>query len=165
MKSNPIKPILIIEDSVEDYMVILRIFKKLNLPNPILHCEDGDQALDFLFHPGYGKPDGKPALPGFILLDLNLPGTDGREVLMRIKTDKQLKTIPVVVLTTSNDPDDIQYCYAAGANCYIQKPVNLKDFKKALQALVTFWFENACLPTPEAGQGDPLRFLLTREPL
>ena len=160
---NPVtvKPILIIEDSVEDYMVILRIFQRLSLPNPVFHCEDGDQALDFLFHP----EDGKPPLPGFILLDLNLPGTDGREVLLRIKTDEQLKTIPVVVLTTSNAPDDIQYCYSAGANCYMHKPVNLKDFKKALQALVAFWFENACLPAPAAGQGDPLRFLLTREPL
>ncbi|MFA5904061.1 MAG: response regulator [Desulfobacula sp.] len=150
MNPGTIKPILIIEDSTEDYMVILRIFQRLNLPNPVFHFEDGDEALNFLFHPDGGKPYGKPPLPGFILLDLNLPGTDGREVLMRIKTDEQLKTIPVVVLTTSNDPDDIQYCYAAGANCYMHKPVNLKDFKKALQALVSFWFENACLPAPAA---------------
>jgi two-component system response regulator len=84
-----------------------------------------------------------------ILLDLNLPGTDGREVLEEIKNDPKLRTIPVIVLTTSSDGEDIEKCYRAGANSYIQKPVDLDGFFAAIQRLKNFWFEVALLPKHE----------------
>ncbi len=80
---------------------------------------------------------------------LNLPGTDGREVLADIKHEKDLKKIPVIVLTTSSDERDIEACYAAGANSYIQKPVNLEGFMRAIQQLADYWFEISILPKEE----------------
>ena len=81
-----------------------------------------------------------------ILLDLNLPGTDGREVLAEIKADPQLKEIPVIVLTTSSDDRDVQACYQAGASSYIQKPVDLDGFMRAIERLNDYWFEVVILP-------------------
>ena len=90
----------------------------------MLHCASGDDALDFLYHRGRYTPATAPR-PGIILLDLNLPGTDGREVLAEIKAEHGLADIPVVVLTTSADQRDVEACYQAGANSYVQKPVDL----------------------------------------
>jgi CheY-like chemotaxis protein len=78
-------------------------------------------------------------------LDLNLPGTDGRQVLAQIKKDERLRTIPVLVFTTSTHHEDIQWCYEAGANSYVEKPVDLGDFQKALLSLKEFWFDTAAL--------------------
>src|SRR5207253_2622403 len=88
----------------------------------------------------------KAPRPGVVLLDLNLPGTDGREVLREVKNDPGLKNIPVIVLTTSNDERDVEACYRAGANSYIQKPVNIEGFFKAIQRLTDYWFEVVILP-------------------
>lgn len=84
--------------------------------------------------------------PGLIVLDLNLPGTDGREVLRRIKQDDNLKMIPVVVFTTSNNPKDIEVCYRYGVNSYIVKPINFTQLKRDIQMLVEYWFEVTTLP-------------------
>ncbi len=143
------QPILLVEDSPEDYAATVRAFRKSGLANPIYHCEDGDRALDFLFHTGeYTDPLQAPR-PGIILLDLNLPGTDGREVLKEIKDDPDLKKIPVIVLTTSTDERDIAACYEIGANSYIQKPVNLNGFIRAIQLLKEYWFNIVVLPKEE----------------
>src|SRR5439155_26686313 len=102
-KVQPSQPILLVEDSAEDYQTTLRIFKKINLVNPVHRCAQGEDALDYLYRRGdYADPAVSPR-PAIILLDLNLPGLDGRDVLVRIKNDPQLKGIPVVVLTTSSD--------------------------------------------------------------
>ena len=93
----------------------------------------------------YTNPADSPR-PGIILLDLNLPGTDGREVLAEIKGDPSLKTIPVIVLTTSTDEIDIERCYQAGANSYVHKPVGLDGFMTALQRLKDYWFEIVVFP-------------------
>ena len=85
--------------------------------------------------------------PGVILLDLNLPGTDGREVLQEVKADPDLRTIPVIVLTTSSDSVDIESCYHAGANTYLVKPVNISEFMVSMERLKDFWLELAILPT------------------
>jgi len=140
------QPILIVEDSPEDYETAVRAFKKAGLRNPIYRCEDGDEALDFLHHRGrYSDPATAPR-PGVVLLDLNLPGTDGREVLVDIKSDPSLKTLPVIVLTTSSDDRDIRKCYQDGANSYVQKPVDLNGFVKAVERLKNYWFEIVILP-------------------
>ena len=141
--------ILLVEDSPEDYESTLRAFRKAGLANRILRCEDGDAALDYLHRRnGYEDPELSPR-PTVILLDLNLPGTDGREVLTEIKGIPGLKTIPVIVLTTSTDERDIEACYQAGANSYVQKPVDLPGFVKAMGLLTDYWFEVAILPRPQ----------------
>jgi CheY-like chemotaxis protein len=138
--------ILLVEDSPEDYEVTLRAFRKANLLNPVHRCCDGEEALAYLYRRGrYADPDAAPR-PGLILLDLNLPGTDGREVLAEIKNDPLLRAIPVVVLTTSLDERDIEGCYRAGANSYVQKPVSLEAFLRSVQVLKNFWLEVALLP-------------------
>ena len=140
------QPILIVEDSPEDYEATIRAFKKCGLINPVYRCEDGEEALDFLSRRGkYAEPEKAPR-PGIILLDLNLPGTDGREVLAEIKKDKALRSIPVIVLTTSTDERDIRHCYQYGANSFISKPVDLPGFLKAIQKLKDYWFEIVVLP-------------------
>jgi two-component system, response regulator len=140
------QPILLVEDSPEDLEATLRAFRKSNLGNPIHHCPDGEAALDYLYRRGiYASEEASPR-PAIILLDLNLPGTDGREVLAEIKQDAALKSIPVIVLTTSSDERDINSCYLAGANSYVQKPVDLGKFIEAVQRLKEFWFEIVILP-------------------
>jgi CheY-like chemotaxis protein len=143
------QPILLVEDSPEDYEATLRAFRKSGLRNTIQRCEDGEEALDYLFRRGrYADPASSPR-PGVILLDLNLPGTDGRQVLTEVKSDETLKEIPVLVLTTSSDERDISACYRAGANSYIQKPVDVDGFVKAIERLNGYWFEVVILPKGE----------------
>ncbi len=140
--------ILLVEDSPEDYDATRRGLKRAGLINPLYRVSDGDEALDFLYHrEKYSDPESAPR-PGLILLDLNMPGTDGREVLQIIKDDENLAAIPVVILTTSSDERDIQSCYAIGANSYIQKPVELGSFMDAIKRLKNYWFELTILPKP-----------------
>jgi CheY-like chemotaxis protein len=146
MAAQTEQPILVVEDSPEDYEVTIRAFKKANLANPVFRCQDGEEALDFLHQRGTYAEPGRAPRPSLILLDLNLPGTDGREVLAQVKGDPRLRTIPVVVLTTSADERDVESCYRAGANSYIQKPVSLESFLRAIQVLKNYWFEIVLLP-------------------
>lgn len=139
-------PILIVEDSNEDFEALQRFLQRSPTAIPIRRCVNGDQALEFLHRTGtYGDRQDSPR-PGLIVLDLNLPGTDGREVLRRIKQDGKLKTIPVVVFTTSNNPKDIEECYEYGVNSYIVKPINFAQLKRDVQMLVDYWFEVTTLP-------------------
>jgi len=142
--------ILIVEDSDDDYETTIRAFKTSgNLGNPIYRCEDGEEALDYLFQRGeYSQPNRAPK-PGIILLDLNLPAIEGQEVLKEIKSHEALREIPVVVLTTSDDEKDIERCYSLGASTYIQKPVDLVRFFYAIQRLNEYWFDIALLPKDE----------------
>jgi CheY-like chemotaxis protein len=140
------QPILVIEDSPEDYETTARAFRRAGLRNQLMHCTTGDEALDFLNRRGAFEDPARSPRPGIILLDLNLPGTDGREVLAEIKKSNGLARIPVIVLTTSSDDRDIEACYRAGANSYVQKPVNLEGFMRAIQRLHDYWFEVVILP-------------------
>ena len=144
------QPILLVEDSPEDYEIAVRGLRKAGFSSQVYRCEDGEDALDFLNRRGAYAEPGKAKRPGMILLDLNLPGTDGREVLAEIKRDPKLRTIPVVVMTTSRDERDIKTCYDAGANSYIQKPVSLDDFMRAIERLKAYWFEVVILPRDHA---------------
>ncbi len=139
--------LLIVEDSNEDFESFLRFLRQSLLVIPIYRCLSGDQALAFLYHTdSYTDPESAPR-PGLILLDLNLPGTDGREVLRRIKQDDDLKFVPVVIFTTSNDPKDIEDCYRQGVNSYIIKPVDFSLLKRSIQTLLYYWFDITMLPT------------------
>jgi CheY-like chemotaxis protein len=144
--SEMTQTILLVEDSPEDYELTIRGLGRAGLNNPIHRCADGDEALDYLFRRGVYEDPAQSPRPGVILLDLNLPGTDGREVLRELKNDPTLRTIPVIVLTTSNDERDVDACYRAGANSYIQKPVNIERFFQAIQRLTDYWFEVVILP-------------------
>ena len=138
--------LLLVEDNEDDYEATLRSLRKNHFVNPIKWCRNGQEALDYL----RGKQDIADAMaaqkPDLILLDLNMPGIDGRHVLNIIKADSTLRSIPVVVLTTSTDPRDIAECYDMGANSYIQKPVNLEGLTDAVRTMKDYWFDIAILP-------------------
>lgn len=138
-------PILIVEDSNEDFEALQRFLLRSPLAISIQRCVNGEQALAFLNRTG-NYENRQKIRPGLIVLDLNLPGTDGREVLRQIKQDQKLKTIPVVVFTTSNNPKDVEECYQYGVNSYIVKPINFAQLKRDIQMLVEYWFEVTTLP-------------------
>ncbi len=139
-------PILLVEDDLEDVEITRRAFKKGNIANPFYVVRDGEEAMEFLQHTGrYSDPTTAPR-PGLILLDLNLPRLDGREVLRLIKADPNLKRIPVVVLTTSGEEADVLGCYDQGANTYITKPVEFDKFLEAVITVGKYWLSIAVIP-------------------
>jgi two-component system response regulator len=142
--------ILLVEDNQDDYEATCRAFDKANLRNPIVWCRSGRDALDYLNKEGAYKDARNIAPPGLVLLDLNMPGMDGRKTLEAIKQNDALRRIPVIILTTSADERDIQACYQAGANTYVQKPVSFEGLIEAIKRLKAYWFEIALLPK-EAG--------------
>ncbi len=139
MNETNIVEILIVEDSAEDLELALRALKKANLTNRIHVARDGAEALEFIF--GEGAYDGRSLVngPKVILLDLKLPKVNGLEVLQRIKSDERTKTIPVVVLTSSKEQNDVVESYKLGVNSYIVKPVNFEQFAEAVQKLGMYW--------------------------
>jgi CheY-like chemotaxis protein len=143
--TSSLLPVLVVEDSNEDFTAVSRAFRKHALPNPLLHCADGDQALEYLL--GRGKhPAWPPALPAIILLDLNMPGTDGRDVLKVLKQDARLRAIPVIIFSTSANRRDIQDCYHLGANSYITKPIAYAVLEQKVRLLMRYWLEETHLP-------------------
>lgn len=143
---NDKRSILVVEDNPSYFEATLRSLRKAGVTGPIHHCRDGDEALSFLHREGsYSKAEDAPR-PSLILLDLNLPGTSGYDVLHAIKADKKLKPIPVVVLSTSNNSTDIEACYAMGANSYMIKCIELNEFLSSIQKMTDFWLEIAMLP-------------------
>ncbi|WP_341739862.1 response regulator [Microcoleus sp. CAWBG640] len=145
---NEDKPIsiLVIEDSDEDYEAFQRVVKTFPGSFSIYRCEDGDTALEFLLQEeSYADPELAPR-PNLIILDLNLPGTDGREVLATIRTKQKLSLIPVVVFTTSFNQKDVKFCYAHGVNGYLLKPMGISALTDTLNTLFRYWFEFSILP-------------------
>jgi chemotaxis family two-component system response regulator Rcp1 len=136
--------ILLVEDSPGDARLTVEALKEGKLSNHISVVRDGVEALDYLHQRG---AHGKAVLPDMILLDLNLPKKDGREVLAEIKTDPDLKRIPVVILTTSKAEEDILKTYDLHANCYITKPVDLEQFMKVVKCIEEFWLTMVKLPS------------------
>jgi len=124
--------ILLVEDNLNDAELAIRALRKNNLANHLLHLEDGQEALDFLF-------DDKNRMPKLILLDLKMPKVDGIQVLRKLKADERKKVIPVVVLTSSKEESDIVDTYKLGVNAYIVKPVDFDQFVKAVAQLGLFW--------------------------
>jgi CheY-like chemotaxis protein len=139
-------PVLLVEDSDEDYHACVRAFRQAGLSTPHQRCRDGDEALEYLHQTGRYAESGAAPRPALILLDLNLPGTDGREVLRVVKQDRDLCDIPVIVMTTSANPSDILECYCQGANGYQVKTSNYEGFKSEIQRMVDYWFRTALIP-------------------
>ena len=135
--------ILLIEDNEGDVILTLEALKEGKINNRVSVINDGLEALHFLHR--QGKYGDVPA-PDLILLDINLPKLDGKEVLFNIKTDENLKKIPVVMLTTSSSEKDILDAYNRYANCYITKPVNLNTFMEVVRSIEDFWLRIAQLP-------------------
>lgn len=142
MKSN----ILLIEDDEDDYLILMESFKALGFEHEVRWMCDGDKALDFLSHlkPKQARVDS--FWPDMILLDLNMPKMDGFEVLKEIKSDKRLRHIPVVILSTSKDRECVFRAYDLGVNAYIQKPSEYSQLVGNLRGLSQFWFEIVQMP-------------------
>jgi CheY-like chemotaxis protein len=135
--------ILLVEDSPSDANLTIREFSKAKIANNLHWVEDGETAMNYLRHQGEFTDAPRPDL---ILLDLNLPGMDGREVLEEVKSDTDLKRIPVVILTTSNDEQDVLRSYNLNANCYVTKPIDIEQFINVVQLIKEFWLAAVLLP-------------------
>jgi two-component system response regulator len=135
---TPLKRLLLVEDSPRDAELILDALAENQLANEVVHVRDGAEALDYLYRRGEfaDRPEGHPAL---ILLDLKLPKVDGLEVLRRIKSDSALKMVPVVMMTSSREEQDLLTSYQLGVNAYVVKPMKFQDFVEAVKQVGVFW--------------------------
>ena len=131
--------ILLVEDNSRDADLTIRALKKKNLANHLFHVEDGADALDFMFGRNKYAEHRANQLPRVILLDLKLPRVDGLEVLRALRADARTRTVPIVIVTSSNQDPDIQAAYGLGANSYVVKPVDFENFSEAMTALGFFW--------------------------
>ena len=138
--------ILVADDDPDDCLLIKDAFKEGLLVNGLRFVEDGEELMDYLRRRGKYKDPSSSPRPGIILLDLNMPKKDGREALKEIKSDPDLRSIPVVILTTSKDEEDILRSYNLGANSYITKPVTFPGLVDAIKSLGKYWFEIVELP-------------------
>jgi two-component system response regulator len=150
MNNNEIE-IVLVEDSMDDAEMTIRALKKVNLANKLIHLEDGQEALDFLF--AQGKFFGRELTnkPKVILLDIKMPKVDGIEVLRKIKSAESTRSIPVVIMTSSAEDNDIITSYDLGVNSYIVKPVHFENFAKAVSELGLYWLLTNRTPK-EAGK-------------
>ncbi|MCB1917881.1 MAG: response regulator [Rhodocyclaceae bacterium] len=133
------RPILLVEDNPDDEALTLRAFGKNKISNPVVVARDGVEALDYLFGTGAHAGRDTSVMPAVILLDLKLPRIDGLEVLRRIRAGEHTSLLPVVVLTTSKEQQDISEAYRLGANSYIRKPVDFERFIQAVGQLGVYW--------------------------
>lgn len=134
--------ILVVEDNDDDYEFMHRSFKKNNIKNPLVRCKDGQEALDYLF----SQNKEECFEPAIILLDLNMPKVDGWEVLKEIRESEDIKHIPVIILTTSDDERDIQKGYRNGANSYIIKPVSVTSYIESFKHIKNYWLDLVTYP-------------------
>jgi CheY-like chemotaxis protein len=148
-----LKPILLVEDNPNDVELTLLALERSNLANEVITVRDGAEALDYLCRRG-AYQDRDTGNPAVILLDLKLPKVDGLQVLQRVKGDPLLRSIPVVMLTSSREEPDLQRAYQLGVNAYVVKPVGFQTFIEAIQDLGVFW---AVLNEPPPGSFRPRR--------
>jgi two-component system response regulator len=142
------KVILLVEDNPDDVALTLRAFKRSHLMNPIAVARDGIEALDFLFARGEFADRATAALPTLVILDLKLPKLDGLGVLRAIRADERTRYMPVVIMTSSKEEQDLITGYALGANSYVRKPVDFTEFVEAVKVLGIFWLMINEVPPP-----------------
>ena len=133
------KVILLVEDTPDDELLTLRAFKRSKIANPLVVARDGLEALNYLFGQGPHTGRDMSIMPSVILLDIKLPKIDGLEVLQRIRADPRTRCLPVVVLTSSKEEQDMVKSYSRGANSYIRKPVDFDKFAQAIEQLGLYW--------------------------
>ena len=138
--------ILMADDDADDRLLAKDALTECRLANEIQFVENGEELMDYLHRRGQYSPPAAVSRPGIILLDLNMPRKDGREVLATIKVDARFKRIPVVVLTTSQAEEDILRAYNLNANCYVTKPVDLEQFLHVVRSIEEFWLTIVKLP-------------------
>ncbi len=131
--------ILLVEDNPDDEKLTLRALEKNNIKNKVVVARDGVEALDYLFGEGTQKGRDTRVLPQVVLLDLKLPKVDGFEVLRRLRSEERTKLLPVVILTSSNEEQDLINGYGLGANSYVRKPVEFGQFIEAVRQLGLYW--------------------------
>lgn len=148
------RAILIVEDSDEDFAAIMRAWQKSGIATPALRCTNGEGAIDRLFRRGKYHDLKTTDSPALVVLELNLPGTDGRSVLPAINENEHLKLTPVVIPATSANPADVEVCYRRGANSYILNPLKLSRLREILQNLVSYWMDAVYLPVPKVSHGE-----------
>jgi two-component system response regulator len=136
--------LLLIEDNSGDILLTKEAFEEIQFAENLNVVTDGEAALNFLYKQGSYQ---NAPTPDLIILDLNIPRIDGRELLAKIKTDENLKKIPVVVLSTSKSERDIKYCYELQANCYLIKPIDFEEFLEIVRFIQQFWLGIAKIPT------------------
>ncbi len=143
------KTILLVEDNADDEALTLRALEKSTLINKVIVCRDGADALNYLFGGGQFSAKDRNELPVVVLLDLKLPKVDGLEVLRRIRENEQTHWVPVVILTSSREDDDVVKGYKSGANSYIRKPIDFVQFTDAITQLGLYWLMlNENVPRP-----------------
>jgi CheY-like chemotaxis protein len=145
------KTILLIEDNPSDIELTRRALDRSRVSNELVVVQDGQEALDYLFGSGPYAGRDAAALPGVALLDLKLPKVPGLEVLRAIRNDPRTRRLPIVILTSSNEEQDVSCCYDLGVNSYIQKPVDFERFAEAIRTLGLYWL-NLNEPPPKAKQ-------------
>lgn len=152
-------PLLVVEDSEEDYTALRWALRKVGFDRPVRRCATGADLLDYLRHTGVYAPDAASAsaapTPALILLDLNLGVDEGRDLLATLKADAAFRRIPIVVWTTSAHPDDVAQCYEHGASGYATKPVDVGQLAESLRNLTQYWF--GCVILPAAPPVAPAR--------
>lgn len=131
--------ILLVEDNEDDEVLTLRALKKNNIANEVVVARDGAEALDFMFGSGAHAGRDTSVQPQVVLLDLNLPKISGHEVLKRVRADPRTRHLPIVVLTSSKEDEDLLQSYTNGANAYVRKPVEFGQFTEAVKTLGLFW--------------------------
>lgn len=139
-------PILIVEDNQDHAELTIQALKRANLANQIFHVKDGEEALQFLFRQGSYANQDKVPRPGLILLDLRMPKVDGLGVLRRVKEDRELRSIPTVMLTTIEEQEEMKEAYRLGANSYVTKPVQFTEFVEKVKAVGLYWLLTNALP-------------------
>ncbi|MGD8452839.1 MAG: response regulator [Phycisphaerae bacterium] len=138
--------ILLADDDPGDQELVRRASRTAGIDAELRVVADGEEALEYLHQRGRYAPPGDAPRPDLMLLDLNMPRLDGRQVLQRVRSDPQTQRIPVVVFTTSDRVEDVRDCYQLGCNSFITKPAELSDFVQLLERLKTYWFELVTLP-------------------
>ncbi len=131
--------ILLVEDNIHDAEMTLRSLRKVNMANNLFHVKDGEEALDFIFAEGQFVDRKGASFPKLILLDIKMPKIDGIEVLRRLKSQEASRAIPVVIMTSSKEDQDIMQSYELGVNSYVVKPVDFEGFAKAVSDLGLYW--------------------------
>jgi two-component system, response regulator len=141
--------VLLVEDNIHDAEMTIRALKKVNLANNLFHVKDGEEALEFIY--ARGKFSGRQSsnLPKVILLDIKMPKVDGIEVLKQLKTGASSKSIPVVIMTSSKEEQDIINSYELGVNSYVVKPVDFEGFARAVSQLGMYWLLTNQPPQPQ----------------
>jgi len=145
MQGKPVD-ILLVEDNPDHAELTIKALKQNNVSNEVYVVNDGQEALDFMYHRGKYADEKNFPRPGLILLDIKLPKVDGIEVLKQLKDDPQFKSIPVIMLTTSDRDEEIAKSYADGANSYVVKPMDFEEFMKKVRELKLYWTITNSLP-------------------